>query len=354
MNPEKHPVYICFEKRLGRKLTDEELEIAVLSTLIDIPANTVIDERNKYFEKYNFVKVKEPGHDKFDGIGIVAGINTNNDTYYVFYKRKNRKIVDEILPKKNFAFLTSKAKKLFKNDSIKIFLKELYECWKLHNIIPNSFTNIITPLPSWCNDRLLPVIEVPVQFMGAYLISPKICDNIIKYFQKNTEHMYQGNILGKYGPNKQIKESLDLSFFDPQKEPSQECKDYAYEFDLALHEYKKQYKQSNNLREFKINEGFQIQYYDPGMGFHSHHCERPGDSASIYRHLVFMTYLNDVSDRGETEFFHQEVKIKPKKGLTLIWPADWTFTHRGIASPTQQKFIVTGWIGFEPNQDELK
>ena len=64
----------------------------------------------------------------------------------------------------------------------------------------------------------------------------------------------------------------------------------------------------------------------------------------VSRHLVFMTYLNDVKDDGQTEFYYQRLKIKPEKGLTLIWPADWTFTHRGIASNSEDKYIVTGWL----------
>ena len=59
-----------------------------------------------------------------------------------------------------------------------------------------------------------------------------------------------------------------------------------------------------------------------------------------------MTYLNDVTDGGETEFLHQGLKVQPQKGLTLIWPADWTHTHRGVASPTQEKAIVTGWFNY--------
>ena len=59
-----------------------------------------------------------------------------------------------------------------------------------------------------------------------------------------------------------------------------------------------------------------------------------------------MTYLNDVTDGGETDFFYQRIKIPPKKGLTVIWPADWTYTHRGIPSKTQDKFIVTGWFNY--------
>ena len=62
-----------------------------------------------------------------------------------------------------------------------------------------------------------------------------------------------------------------------------------------------------------------------------------------------MTYLNDVENEGETEFYHQKIKVKPQKGLTLIWPADWTHTHRGIASKIDEKYIITGWFSFIKN-----
>ena len=41
-----------------------------------------------------------------------------------------------------------------------------------------------------------------------------------------------------------------------------------------------------------------------------------------------------------------KIKVKPEKGLTLIWPADWTFTHRGVPSSTETKYIVTGWFNY--------
>ena len=57
-----------------------------------------------------------------------------------------------------------------------------------------------------------------------------------------------------------------------------------------------------------------------------------------------MTYLNDVKNGGETEFYWQKIKIKPKKGLTLIWPTEFTHLHRGIPTPIEEKYIVTGWF----------
>ena len=59
-----------------------------------------------------------------------------------------------------------------------------------------------------------------------------------------------------------------------------------------------------------------------------------------------MTYLNDIDDGGGTEFKLQEMKVKAEKGKTIIWPSDWTHTHRGIVSPSKEKYIVTGWWSF--------
>ena len=59
-----------------------------------------------------------------------------------------------------------------------------------------------------------------------------------------------------------------------------------------------------------------------------------------------MTYLNDIKNDGGTEFFYQKTKFNAKKGLTLIWPAEWTHTHRGIISEEYEKYIITGWISY--------
>jgi hypothetical protein len=62
-----------------------------------------------------------------------------------------------------------------------------------------------------------------------------------------------------------------------------------------------------------------------------------------------MTYLNDVPNGG-TEFYYQGLKSPAKKGLTLIWPADWTHTHRGIVDDKNEKYIVTGWYNYETDK----
>ena len=85
-----------------------------------------------------------------------------------------------------------------------------------------------------------------------------------------------------------------------------------------------------------------IQRYDKDGHFSSWHYER-GPGESINRCLVYMTYLNDVEDGGETYFKYQNEKIKPETGKTIIWPADWTHTHMGLGPRSGYKYIITGW-----------
>ena len=101
--------------------------------------------------------------------------------------------------------------------------------------------------------------------------------------------------------------------------------------------------------------GFQIQKYEASKsgGYYVFHYERHGyseDKSSIRRQLVWMLYLNDVPEgEGETEFLYQGLRIQPKKGDLVLWPASFTHTHRGNPVYTTDKYIVTGWMLWHKN-----
>ena len=59
-----------------------------------------------------------------------------------------------------------------------------------------------------------------------------------------------------------------------------------------------------------------------------------------------MTYLNDVLEGGETIFPMLGVSVKPVRGKTLLWPAEWTHAHLGKAVEKGNKYIITGWMHF--------
>jgi hypothetical protein len=178
---------------------------------------------------------------------------------------------------------------------------------------------------------------------GWYFENINLCDKIIEFFKMHPDKKF-GKVGHdkQYGVNQKVKTSIECGFGE-----SDLRFEYYQELQKICELYIEKYPYCNSYSPWKIVEDVNIQFYPLGGGFHSWHTERytsaPPNSA---RHLVFMTYLNTITDGGETEFFHQKIRIKPEKGLTIIWPADWTYTHRGIPSYSQEKIIVTGWFSY--------
>ena len=96
-------------------------------------------------------------------------------------------------------------------------------------------------------------------------------------------------------------------------------------------------------------DGLKMKSIKPGGGFHDWHYESGKDQPA--RKVVIQMYLNDIDETGETEFLYQNKRFAPKKNRLLVWPADWSHTHRGnppIGSTT--KYILTTWIQEAPGQ----
>ena len=179
---------------------------------------------------------------------------------------------------------------------------------------------------------------------GWYLDDDTLCDDIIKYFD-DLPIKHRGTISTEGTYN-----TVKLNCKDSYDHPLEDEALYKRYFDSlkeVIDKYIEQYPMCNIYSPASLISPINIQYYKPKGGFHAWHTERSNRMEYVSsRHLVFMTYLNDVDDEGHTEFYHQKLKVKPRKNLTLIWPTDWTFTHRGIASPTQEKYITTGWLNY--------
>tara|TARA_E500000318_G_scaffold69767_1_gene64539 strand:- start:172 stop:756 length:585 start_codon:yes stop_codon:yes gene_type:complete len=182
-------------------------------------------------------------------------------------------------------------------------------------------------------------------FIGGWFIDKDICDNIVKYF-KDTPNKFktEGNVYSKKGRtiDKKVKDSLDLSICPKQYSPL--FSNYRDKLQDCLEKYLIRYPESNDLARFNINDHYNIQYYKPNGGFKKWHNER-GSLLDTTRVLVFMTFLNNASNGG-TCFKYQKLTVPAKKGLTLIWPTDFTHTHKGQISKTHEKYIITGWYSF--------
>lgn len=177
--------------------------------------------------------------------------------------------------------------------------------------------------------------------LQAYLKDLSICDKMILQHQiSQTKHAGTTNRDGVNVVDRRIKDSED-SYLD---EPT--SREYFSQLEEVFRVYTTKFPMSRASASWVLDQVPIIQHYQPNGGYFPWHCERnQGSHAKIAaRHLVYITYLNDVTDAGETEFYHQKLKVQPRKGLTIVWPVDWTYTHRGVPSPTQEKYIATGWV----------
>ncbi|MCB1582279.1 MAG: 2OG-Fe(II) oxygenase [Marinicella sp.] len=96
-----------------------------------------------------------------------------------------------------------------------------------------------------------------------------------------------------------------------------------------------------NIQKYNKNEGGYFYY-------HSEIYPHPRDPSNdaLHRTLLWMFYLNDVEEGGETEFYFQNFKSKPKQGSLVIAPAGFTHTHRGNMPISSDKYIFTSWVLF--------
>jgi len=103
------------------------------------------------------------------------------------------------------------------------------------------------------------------------------------------------------------------------------------------------------LTEAKITSvDLKMQRTPPGGGYHVWHDDR-SEWGLDHRQVVWMMYLNDMPEgEAETEFYYQKLRIRPKAGTVVLWPAAYTHVHRGNIVFSQNKYVVTGWFCTQP------
>jgi hypothetical protein len=180
-------------------------------------------------------------------------------------------------------------------------------------------------------------------------LSKEICNDIIVLFESQ-EDKYAG-VQGTGTVNLNVKNTTDYKISDGgtkwkeinnllQKELGTHIIKYLYNFRKSINNPNYPVPGSNTM----LMDTMQLQKYTKGIGeYIMHH-----DSLYIWeqkrvRQLTFIWYLNDVVEGGETEFW-SNYNIKPEAGKLVIFPAHWTFPHRGKMPISSDKYIITGWL----------
>ena len=192
----------------------------------------------------------------------------------------------------------------------------------------------------------------PQHHIAMYQIPDSICDDVLDFYDKSPNKSGGKATNADAEVAKSAKKSTDVTV---RKNELDDPRISAYTDMLGelMQDYMKMFPSIGvGSWMLGINEDFNIQRYQPGEGFFDWHYERNPFPPGRDRVLVFMTYLNDAEEAG-THFMYQNLTTECKKGLTVIWPADWTYTHKGQISKEHEKTIITGWISYTGEVNEL-
>jgi prolyl 4-hydroxylase len=183
-------------------------------------------------------------------------------------------------------------------------------------------------------------------FIGCWNIEQgALCDEVIDFFEANQQKQEQGKSAGAVDHS--AKKSMDIAIHPRDLDQSEykALKEYVDCLFLCYKDYIEQFPFLGSIMPSTFIGSFNVQKYMPGGHFKLPHTERTSIQNS-FRVLAWMSYLNDVEDGGATTFTHQGIEVKPQRGKTLIWPAEWTHAHVGNTVNSGNKYIVTGWMHF--------
>ena len=129
---------------------------------------------------------------------------------------------------------------------------------------------------------------------------------------------------------------------------------------LSKFPYIENFDHNNVVNGKTYYESLQMQKYDKGLGhYNAWHVETENWRTSR-RMFVFMIYLNTISEGGRTLFNFKNpgeqdfFSVQPKAGTVVIWPASWPYVHKGEVPLSGDKYIITTWLSYDPEEITIK
>jgi predicted 2-oxoglutarate/Fe(II)-dependent dioxygenase YbiX len=183
-------------------------------------------------------------------------------------------------------------------------------------------------------------------------LSKELCEEIINLYELEGNMRAKGETARGYNPN--IKDSLD--FIINNHTYNEKWNTIYKTLQVEVSRNLQRYIEKNSFKKHIIISGslfyetFMIQRYTKGEGKYIYHEDFSVNyNEKSYRVLTYLWYLNDVEEGGETEFFGN-MKVKPRAGKLILFPASWTYPHSGLVPISSDKYIVTGWIFLDNNK----
>lgn len=189
---------------------------------------------------------------------------------------------------------------------------------------------------------------------GAF--TPEFCDSIINDFESYKSQGLTRSGQSGMGVNHDVKNSTDMNLL--------EYPELAEKYNNTLNEafnhiltneylggmpYQEEFDKNMLFYSPTFYELFQVQKYNQNQGHYNGWHAETGDFQMSRRLFVFILYLNDVTEGGETELLYTRTKTQPKKGSLLIHPASYPFVHKGHVPVSNDKYILTTWLSYVPS-----
>jgi hypothetical protein len=176
------------------------------------------------------------------------------------------------------------------------------------------------------------------QYIRSYehAFSDDFCDRVVGLFESDSNKQQRNGASIRSGLSESSWLELDLSA----------CVDFNFRNVVlnCLRHYKTVYEKDCNIRpalpEPTDLAPLIVKRYDPGGSdrFQPHY-DAIGPVAN--RYMVFLWYLNDVPQGGETEFVDLGIKSAAVKGKLLMFPPYWMYRHAGLPPVSNAKYILS-------------
>lgn len=185
--------------------------------------------------------------------------------------------------------------------------------------------------------------------------SKEFCDEIVKDFELcDSNFLTQEGESGR-GIDYTTKKTQDLDFFRVPQLNSKYSNKICTTFNYYLSEeylnklpYQNHFPGSDLFYGETFYECLQVQRYRKNEGHYNAWHIETGNFDMSKRLFVFILYLSDVFEGGETELLYSGKKTSPRKGKLMIAPSTFPYVHKGHMPLDNDKYILTTWLSFKP------
>ena len=169
------------------------------------------------------------------------------------------------------------------------------------------------------------------------LIAERKTESCVRYYDRVVSKEWCNKVIDLFEQSK--KDTFDndrKSFTELNIEGKEEFKDIKETYIRVLRQNLQHFMKEVNIENHHFPpiidmENIRIKKYtDNGKDVFKNHVDvLRSQGPSSKRFLVFIMYLSDVEEGGETSIPRYNIKCKPKAGRLLMFPPFWTHPHQG-------------------------